>query len=136
MKENTNLSANIIRWIARILGTLFLAFVLFFLFAYAFGEDQSGEGFRSTGEFLTFILFPISTVIGLLVAYKWEGTGGLIITAGMAGLFIVRPELLSSAYMIIPVIPGILYISYWLLTKRKINRDSAQLGYDSPPETL
>ena len=80
--KNQKKNAILIRWIARIWGTLILAFVLFFILALIFGEDESGKGIFSTSEVITFIFFPISTVIGLTIAFKWEGLGGLITTLG------------------------------------------------------
>ena len=117
--KDQNKTATVIRWTARILGSLFLAFVLFFLIAYTFGSDESGEGFRSTGEFITFLFFPISTVIGLGLAWKWEGLGGFITVSGMVGLFSMRPDLLASPYMLVPAIPGILYGIYWQMTRTR-----------------
>lgn len=107
----------IILWTARILGSIIIAFVLFFLIAHVFGNNESGEGFRDSKEIITFLLFPISTVIGLAIAWKWEGLGGIITTVGMIGLFSLRPELLNSFYIVIPIIPGLLFIAYWLITK-------------------
>lgn len=109
----------IVRWVARILGSLILAFILFFLLAHIFGEDESGNGFRNTKEVISFLFFPISTLIGLSLAFKWEGLGGIITIIGMIGLFVVRPDLLNGIYMAIPIIPGILYTIYWLMTKNK-----------------
>lgn len=99
--------------IARIIGTSIFAFILFFLLAHLFGEDESGEGFRNAGEVIMFIFFPVSTFVGLGLALKWEGIGGLITTIGMIGLFIMRPELLFNLYMTVPIVPGMLYLFYW-----------------------
>lgn len=107
-----------IRWIARISGSLILAFILFFILAYLFGEDESGDGFRNTNEVLSFIFFPVSTLVGLGLAYKWEGLGGIITIIGVIALFIVRPDLLNSILMAIPVIPGVLYSTYWIMKKK------------------
>lgn len=109
----------IIRWIARISGSLILAFILFFLLAHIFGEDESGNGFKNTVEVISFLFFPISTLIGLSLALKWDGLGGIITISGMIGLFVIRPDLLNGIYMTIPIIPGILYTMYWLMTKNK-----------------
>lgn len=105
-----------IRWMARITGSLILAFVLFFVLAHIFGEEESGSGFKNTSEAITFIFFPVSTVLGLGLALKWEGLGGLIVILGMIGLFIIRPDLLGPLFLI-PLIPGGLYSSYWLLSR-------------------
>lgn len=113
-------TASTLRWIARITGSLILAFVLFFIFAYLFGEDQSGNGFQNTSEIIAFIFFPVSMVLGLSLAFKWEGLGGFITIIGMIGLFIIRPDLLHNFYMAIPLIPGSLYFIYWLMTRKNL----------------
>ena len=108
-----------IRWTARILGSLILLFILFFLFAHLFGEEESGEGFRNTQEVIMFLFFPISTFLGLSLALKWEGLGGIITTLGIIGLFVLRPDLIPKGlYIAAPIVPGILYIMYWLMTKK------------------
>ncbi|WP_445382971.1 DUF7670 domain-containing protein [Robiginitalea sp. IMCC43444] len=118
MANRNNLTTSI-RWIARISGSLILAFLLFFVLAYAFGEEESSDGFRNTAEIISFVFFPISTVLGLGLALKWEGLGGIITVIGMIGLFITRPDLLGNFYMAIPIIPGALYTAYWVMTKNK-----------------
>lgn len=109
--------ANIIRWIARIWGTLILAFVLFFLIADLIDGAENGGGLKKD-EILSFIFFPLSTVLGLAIALKWEGLGGLVATLGIMGLFIVRFDLISDFVFIGSIVPpGILYLIYWFLSK-------------------
>jgi len=115
---------NIILWTARILGSIIIAFVIFFLAAHIFGNNESGEGFRDSKEIITFLLFPIGSTIGLAIAWKWEGLGGLITIISMIGLFCLRPELLNSFYIVIPIIPGLLFIAYWLITKNRKTPDN------------
>jgi len=118
--KNQSRIVTVIRWIARIWGTFILAFVLFFVVALILGGDESGDGLFDTKEVITFIFFPVSTVIGLSIALKWEGLGGLITTLGMIGLLLMRIDLLSNAYFIVGIAPpGILYIVYWYVTKRQ-----------------
>ena len=116
--NNPNKISSIILWIARISGSMIVAFVLFFLISHLFGDDESGDGFRNTRELITFLFFPISTTVGLAIALKWEGLGGIITLVGMIGLFVLRPDLLNSMFMAIPIIPAILYIIYWLMSKK------------------
>lgn len=126
--KNQKKIAVYIRWIARIWGSLVLAFVLFFMVAHLFGAEESGEGFRNTTEVLTFIFFPISSVLGLFIALKWEGLGGLIIIGGIIGLFIMRFDLISNLYFTAGLIPpGILFIFYWYLSKGKLGAHSMRL---------
>lgn len=118
--KNQSKIANIILWIARLWGTLISAFVLFFVIALIFGDPESGEGLVNTSDVVIFIFFPVSTIVGLALALKWEGLGGLITTIGLIGLFILRTDLISSPFFIFGIIPpGILYMVYWYLTKQQ-----------------
>jgi len=105
-----------ILWAARIWGSLILAFVLFFLIASVFGEW--GEGFRDPRELLVFLAFPLSTVVGLGIAWRREGLGGLITTIGMLVAFILRPDLIRQLFFSVGVLgPGVLYLAYWALAR-------------------
>lgn len=116
--KNQKKTANIIRWIARIWGTSILAFVLFLLFTHIFGTEEGDNGFNNTRELISFIFFPCSIIIGLAIAMKWDGLGGLITTIGMIGLFITRFDLISDPFFICGITPtGILFIVYWYLSK-------------------
>jgi len=114
--KNQSKTSNIIRWIARIWGTAILTFVLFFLFADIFGSEESG-GIRDVKEAIVAIS-GIVAIIGLAIALKWEGLGGLLTIIGLTGLFIVRFDLISNPYIIGGIAPpGILYLIYWYLAK-------------------
>jgi len=114
--KNQKKTINIIRWIARIWGTSILAFVLFFLFANIFGTEGGGNGFNNNS--ISFIFFPISSIIGLAIALKWEGLGGLIATVGIIVFFILRSDLISDPFFICGIAPpGVLYLVYWYLSK-------------------
>ena len=117
-----NKSAILIRSIARIWGSIIVAFVLFFLIAHLFGNEDSGKGLRDTKELITFIFFPVSTLVGLSIAYKWEGLGGLIASLGLitgpivTGQYPNRAEDLIFVMIIYP--PGFLYLIYWFKSKK------------------
>ena len=118
--RNQEKSFHTIRWVARIWGTLVLAFVLFFLIAHLFGVHEAGAELLSTKDKLTFLFFPLSTLTGLAIAWKWEGTGGSITVLGMIGLLIIRPNLLSAFWLIGAVlIPGLMYMIYWYQLRKQ-----------------
>ena len=74
---------------------------------------------------LSFIFFPISTLLGLAIALIWDGLGGLIATLGLAGLFMVRFDLISDFVFIAGIAPpGILYLVYWFLSKDRSKIDN------------
>ena len=102
----------IVLWIARISGSLILAFVLLFTLADVF--RGSGGGSPS----ISFVFMPIGLIIGLGLALKWEGLGGLIATLSMIGFFVLRPDSLDVPILLGFCVPGLLYLIYWLLAKR------------------
>ena len=118
-----NKSVILIRRIARIWGSLIVAFVLFFLIAHLFGNEGSGEGLNDTKELIAFIFFPVSTLVGLSIAYKWEGLGGLIASLGLiigpivTGQYPNKAEDLIFVMIIYP--PGFLYVIYWFRSKKE-----------------
>ncbi len=120
--KNQKKTLNILLWIARIWGTLILAFVLFFLFAGIFGNEESGEGLETASDIITFSCFPISTVIGLSVAWKWESWGGLITIGGMVGLFILRPDLIFNLFYAAVLVSGLLFLIYRYLSRGQLEK--------------
>ena len=107
----------IILWLARVLSTIALAILLFMLFGDLFSMDIMARSMTTLPEILTFIFFPISIIIGLLLAYKWKGLGGIIIVFGMIGLHILRNDLIASVAINAFAIPGLLYIIYSVWSK-------------------
>jgi len=109
-----------VRWVARIWGTLIWAFVTFFLLASIFGESEAIPGWwRDPEELLTFLMFPTSTVIGLALAWKWEGLGGLITTLGMVIVLSIDPARWGELFFSIGVLgPGLLFLLCWGISRR------------------
>ena len=114
--EQKNKGLTIIRWIARVLGTLTLTFLLFMVIGEFFGSEEMGI-IISSEDLISLLFFPISTIIGLGLAYKWEGIGGIITVIGMIGLHIVRPDLASNLIISMFAIPGLLYFIYAVWSK-------------------
>lgn len=109
-----------IRWIARIWGLLLLAFISFFLLAHVFGDEEPSTAFQNQREVISFLCFPVSTIAGLILAWKWERAGGWIIVAGMAALLVIRTDLVSQPIFVLGmVMPGILFIISAYLRKNK-----------------
>ena len=66
--ESQKQIALIILWIARIWGSISLAFMLFFIGAHLIGTI-TGEGepigkFKSVSDMISFVFFPVSLIIG------------------------------------------------------------------------
>jgi hypothetical protein len=103
--------------IARIWALLSLAFLIFFISAHIFGKDESGAGFRSVHEVINFICFPVCVLLGLIVAMKYPGPGGLITVAGLVG-FGISAQQWPDLFIFLLAAPGILFLSRWFLINR------------------
>lgn len=114
--------ASVIRLVARIWGSLFLLFLLFMVGAHVIGAisgaGASEDGFRSAAEVLTFIFFfPVGPMVGLALAWKWEGLGGAITTGGIIGLLVMSPASIDNPYFVGIGICGLLFLIYWALSR-------------------
>jgi hypothetical protein len=101
-------------WLARTWGTLVLVVILFLL-----GEDLLGNGpaFAGAREALIFAFFPVGTAVGLGIAWKAPGAGGLVATMAILGLFVLRPDQIENSLLVAGIAPpGLVYLGYWLLS--------------------
>ena len=119
--KNNKQTAQSIRWIARIWGSISLAFLVFFVGAHLIasltGDGEPLGKFNSESEMISFAFFPVSLIIGLGIAWKWEGLGGLITIAGIIGFHVMRPDLIFNVMIDGLAAPGLFYIIYWFLTR-------------------
>ncbi len=106
-------------WLARIWGSLILAFVLYFVIIHLIEDQGSGlAGLTETRELISFIFFPILTLVGLAMAYRWEGIGGLVTTTALLFTMIFS-GLLDLKFILLIFPPGLLYIAYWFLSRKE-----------------
>ncbi|HRD53148.1 MAG TPA: hypothetical protein PKY96_10935 [Flavobacteriales bacterium] len=117
------MAPRVLLWTARITGTLLLAFLLFMLIGHLLGDANGPEGMRFNGgkEIMSFILFPVCSIIGLALAYKRELLGGLIAVLSMVLLFVMRPDLLMSSFVLV-MLPGALYVIHSLMARKTVTR--------------
>ena len=95
--------ASILRWTARILGSLSLAVLFYMIVGHLLGSEESA----GNGHSISFLFFPVSTIIGLSVAWKWDGIGGLITIGGIIGFHLFRPDLFPDLMIDGLAIPGL-----------------------------
>jgi len=127
MKSKNQLT-RIILITARILGSISLLFLVFMVGAHLigaiFGKEPSGNGFQSIAEVLSFICFPVIIMIGLALAWKWEGLGGLIVLIGILCFHIIRPDLIFNPMIDGLAFPGLLFLLFWALNRK--NKDKLE----------
>ena len=112
-------TAKLLRWSAWTSGTVVALFLLYMLIGHLVGEANGPDPwtFGSTRDLLSFLLFPLLTLIGLLLAYRWTVIGGTLCTATIVLLLLIRPDLLRSPIPVV-AIPGVLYLLYAWYTRR------------------
>jgi hypothetical protein len=96
------------RWIALIFGSLM---VLFFL-AFFFGEGPPRVSELTGLEELQFLAMG-SLFLGLAVAWKWEGLGGLLAVAGFLALVAISRSHLRLWALYLPAAMGAVHVLCW-----------------------
>lgn len=106
---------------ARLVGGLALAFLLFMLLGHLFGSANGPEGMRFTrgSDVVAFVLFPIGTIIGLALAYWRPMAGGAIAAGSVLVLLVLRPALLPTAVGVM-VLPGLLHVAVAWMRRRAV----------------
>jgi hypothetical protein len=96
------------RWTARIMGTLMALFFLAFLV---------GEGppplFRLSWQQNLQFLGMAGLFVGLLLAWKWEGWGGLVALASFALLLAIDRRFNTTWFFRLPAAAALLHILCW-----------------------
>ena len=107
------LSADFCRWTARILGALLALFII----VLAIGEGMPNPLTQPLAVEIGFIALAF-ILIGLVVGWRWEFSGGVISLAGW-GLFlmsVIKPGHLNW-FVLLLAVPGILYLLSALLRR-------------------
>jgi hypothetical protein len=119
----------ILRWTARIMGTLMVVFTLLI----GIGEILEGYNKHSAAASNTFDTLMIITFIfwgiglaGLILALWKEGLGGIVsLVSFIIFIFLVginqKPDVTFSNVLFIFLLPSVLYLYYWWLIRRSSN---------------
>ncbi len=133
----------IICWITRIWGALLVICALFILIGYAWNWVTTGEADPHAGTDYPPIenlppLFSLLSILGLGVAWRWEGLGGaiaVIFSLATLPLLLIHwpiaegfPRYLVAPYGVwmIITIPGILFLVCWRQSRKR-----AMPGHDA-----
>jgi len=132
-KMKTSTTISIIRWTARIIGTLIVVLTLFI------GIGETLESYRKHGAaaadpfdilmIITFSFWGIG-LAGLILALWKEGLGGLISLISFIIFFCLiainpKPEVHFMSTLFIFLIPSVLYLCYWWFAKKLPNKISS-----------
>jgi hypothetical protein len=124
MKHSTIIS--IIRWTARILGTLMVIFTLLFGIGALFEEQSGPNPGLNTFTIITFIVWGAG-LAGLILALWKEGLGGIVsliffIIFNVLAAVNPTPDSWYPIGLLLFMIPSILYLLYWWLEKDSSNK--------------
>ncbi len=107
------------RWTARILSCLVVLFFGFFLIAHFVGDAgrPSRPLFWHDYVILTTLILSL---VGLLLAWKWEKTGAAIALLAMMVCAVVNWRILIFPGTLIPITALLYSVSWWLRRRRLI----------------
>jgi hypothetical protein len=110
---------SILRWAGTITGSVVLLFLFWMLIGHLVGDANGPHGmtFSNVRGVVAFICFPVCTIIGLAMAYKWELAGGLLVLLSIVGLFVLRPDLPAGFWLW--GTPAVLHLGYWAISRRR-----------------
>jgi formate hydrogenlyase subunit 3/multisubunit Na+/H+ antiporter MnhD subunit len=113
----------VIRWTARIISLLIVSLILLFFFAHLIGGlINPEEGFKfksmSTRSIASFVSVGIMT-LGLLIAWKHELGGGVIVMASYLSFIALVLRALDTWVFLICFLCGILFIVCWYSDRKK-----------------
>lgn len=90
------------------------------LLGHLFGPEGVGT-FNGIQEILQFLLFPIGMGAGLIIAWKWEGLGGLITIASIIAFHAIRLVMYGQADFGLWIDglagAGVLFVVCWFLSR-------------------
>ncbi|MHC4086198.1 MAG: DUF7670 domain-containing protein [Planctomycetota bacterium] len=111
--EATNRICRYLRWTARILSLLYLAFFLFMLTAHLVSDGMGSSAF-TVPERLGFLFIGV-LFVGYLMAWKWETLGGAIGVLATIGFHLAVGG--GVILLLIMAFPGVLFLLCWPLSR-------------------
>ena len=112
-------SVIIIRWLARIIGTLSVAVVLFLMVA----ESVEKGRIAIDSDRIPMTAFGFLAFIGLIIAWKWEGLGGAMALGGLIAFNILAPAGAKGGLFVVTGLyglPALLFIFCWWQTRKQL----------------
>lgn len=101
------------RWTARIIGTLILLLIAIF----AIGEGVPNPLTLSPREILLFAALA-TMIVGQIVAFRWEGIGGVLILGGFAFFSIVNHRISINIVFGPWLLTGLIYLACWWMKNK------------------
>lgn len=108
---------NVMRWVARITGSLMCLVFLFFFVGEAISPHKSPNEVPIDANSVLQLTLTFIGIIGLLLAWKWELPGGVIAIVAFLALGMANPRTFPFPLAVF-LVPAILFIITGWLDKR------------------
>jgi len=113
---------NLLRWLTRILGIL----LIFVIVLFAVGEGLPNPLALTANEQLGLVALIIM-LAGLILAWKFEGMGGLLVIIGYIFFCIIERQILrQGVFFIFPVV-GLSFLLCWRRTRKAKTKQQPKL---------
>ena len=109
------MSVVLVRWGARILSGVIVLFFGFFLVAHLLGDQGQATRPLAWGDYVILATLVVS-LVGLLVAWKWEFAGAAIALIAILACAVVNWRIMVSPGALIPL-TSVLYLLSWRLCR-------------------
>ena len=123
---NERLLVKGLRWTARIIGVALLGLVAWVAIL-AIKEGGLNPLTLSLQDRLAELAIWTMT-LGLLIGWKWEGIGGLLVLGGVAFLGVVDYQSWPQVQTVAGLVTGLLYLACWWRTRRSTGDGEMELG--------
>jgi hypothetical protein len=115
-----------IRWLARIIGILSVTVFLIFFVA-----DCVKKGTIAVGsDRIVMTVFMFLVFVGLLIAWKWEGIGGILALVCLIPFIMFAPPTVTQGAILVMTVlyglPALLFVFCWWQTRKQIISQVAQ----------
>ena len=125
-RRKNDLATLIMRWIARVISTLVMAFIILMVIGSVFTGKEHRRAPWPTLEDIIMTIFFLVMLTGVVIAWFREGTGGTILTvAGLVATALLLIRMTPDDYWIIMIfgVPflfsGILFLVCWRRSSQK-----------------
>ena len=133
MDEQTRLD-DVRRFVKTVVG-IFAGLTVFMVAGYAI---QRGYLLPEGKDAITYLFSPIGYTLGLLIALKWEGVGGLVNLASVIGwhvsLSIVQGSSIASFAIYLLALPGLVFIGLWFAARKERREREARDASPMPDQ--
>ncbi|MCB0115190.1 MAG: hypothetical protein R2873_25370 [Caldilineaceae bacterium] len=103
----------ILRWAARVGSLLSIGMLL----AFVFGEGVDTAAL-TLSEWVGLLFFPVGVIVGMIMAWRWEGMGSLVVLVSFTAFYVAQwlltGALPSGPWFAVFCLPALLFALVWL----------------------